>query len=222
MVNISDELSTKGIKWKFNCPAAPSMGGIWVRIVRSIKTALKVSLKEVNPKEEVLLTLPYKARYMVNSRPLAHISVDPSDPEAITPNQFWLLRPGGVQSYEGCPIKSRKQWRFSQALADIYWKRWVKEYRPTLIQRQKWHRKTAPIKVGDIAITVDDKAPRNNWLMGRVEETFSGKDGTIGIARVKTKNGLYIRPVSKLCEEYRASQGGECRIYFFVNCIYLF
>ncbi|KAG5869523.1 hypothetical protein JTB14_015734 [Gonioctena quinquepunctata] len=26
---------------------------------------------------------------------------------------------------------------------------------------------------------VDDKAPRNEWLMGRVEETYPGKDGTI-------------------------------------------
>lgn len=39
-----------------------------------------------------------KAEYMVNYRPLTHVSADLNDGEAITPNRFLLLRPGGKGS----------------------------------------------------------------------------------------------------------------------------
>lgn len=196
---ISNDLILNGCSWKFNCPGAPNMAGVWERMVKSIKTALKISMKNINPREEVLLTLLYEAEYMINSRPLTHISVDPGDLEAITPNHFLLLRPGGVPSYGVNSTCSKKQWRIAQSLADLYWRRWVQEYRPTLVRRQKWHDHTKPIQKGDVVIIVDEKAPRNEWLMGRIEETYPGNDGIIRVVKVKTNKGCYTRPVSKLC-----------------------
>ncbi|XP_074030342.1 uncharacterized protein [Leptinotarsa decemlineata] len=196
---ISEEVASKNIIWKFNPPGAPHMGGIWERMIRSIKTALKISLKSINPKEEVLVTLMSEIEYIINSRPLTHISVDPNEPEAITPNHFLLLRPGDVRSFGNVELSSRKQWRIAQALADTYWKRWVIEYRPTLLQRRKWHDKTNPIRIGDIVLIVDEKAPRNQWIIGKIEETFPGKDGVIRVVRIKNKHGTYVRPVTKVC-----------------------
>ncbi|XP_074030559.1 uncharacterized protein [Leptinotarsa decemlineata] len=186
---ISEEVASKNIIWKFDPPGAPHMGGIWERMIRSIKTALKISLKSINPKEEVLVTLMSEIEYIINSRPLTHISVDPNEPEAITPNHFLLLRPGDVRSFGNVELSSRKQWRIAQALADTYWKRWVIEYRPTLLQRRKWHDKTNPIRIGDIVLIVDEKAPRNQWIIGKIEETFPGKDGVIRVVRIRNKHG---------------------------------
>ena len=36
------------------------------------------------------------------------------------------------------------------------------------------------------------------WPLGRVVQTFSGKDGLVRVASVKTQKGVYKRPVHKL------------------------
>ena len=68
--------SENKIKWKFNPPSAPHMGGAWERLIRSVKTALVVILKDRAPREEVLLTALLEVEHCVNSRPLTHISFD--------------------------------------------------------------------------------------------------------------------------------------------------
>ena len=36
------------------------------------------------------------------------------------------------------------------------------------------------------------------WPLGRIVEVFSGKDGLVRVVNVKTKSGIYKRPVNKL------------------------
>ncbi|CAG7832787.1 unnamed protein product [Allacma fusca] len=69
---------------------SPNMCGAWERLVRSVKLALQVTLKERVPREDVLLTLLVEAEAVVNSRPLTFVSVDANDPETLTPNHFLL------------------------------------------------------------------------------------------------------------------------------------
>ncbi|XP_044572125.1 uncharacterized protein LOC123257373 [Drosophila ananassae] len=47
---IQSELSSKGIEWIFNCPANPSEGGVWERMVQCVKRVLRHTVKEVAPK----------------------------------------------------------------------------------------------------------------------------------------------------------------------------
>ncbi|XP_037297042.1 uncharacterized protein LOC119190090 [Manduca sexta] len=84
------EASRRAIRWRFIPPGAPFMGGAWERLVRSVKTALTVVLREKHPREETLSTLLAEVENTVNSRPLTHVSVSPEDPEALTPNHFLL------------------------------------------------------------------------------------------------------------------------------------
>lgn len=79
-------------------------------------------------------------------RPLIHILVDPIDPQANTRNHLLLLRPGSVRSSGQNILVTKKQWIFIQALADLYWKCWVQEYRGSLNYRHKRHQKGTPIK----------------------------------------------------------------------------
>jgi len=83
-------LGLKGINWHFNPPGASHMGGCLERLIQSVKTALSITLKERAPKEEILFTLMLEAESQVNSRPLTHVSVDPNDPESLTPNHFLI------------------------------------------------------------------------------------------------------------------------------------
>lgn len=49
---------------------------------------------------------------------------------------------------------TRKQWKFSQTLADRFWKRWVAEYLPTLTKRTKWLKSGKPVQVGNRVVNI--------------------------------------------------------------------
>ena len=129
---------SRQIRWTFNPPDAPHMGGAWERLVRSVKIALKHTLKETAPAEETLWTLLVEIEHMINSRPLTHVSTDPSDEEALTPNHFLIGSSSGylrLEKYELETINSRKQFEVVQKMANTFWKRWIREYLPTLLPR---------------------------------------------------------------------------------------
>ena len=86
-----------------------------------------------------------------------------------------------------------------QYLADLFWKRWTREYLPTLQQRQKWFQEKRNIHVGDVVLIIDDSAPRNSWPMGLVQAVFMDKQGHVRSVRVKTKTAVLVRPITKLC-----------------------
>ncbi|XP_072934985.1 uncharacterized protein [Epargyreus clarus] len=123
------------MEWRYIPPGAPNQGGAWERMVRSVKSALTATLNEKVPAEEVLHTLLTDAEYSINARPLTYVSVDPNDPEALTPNHFLLGSSAGLPYMGPCNEADRRTWRTSMALADQFWQRWVREYLPTLVPR---------------------------------------------------------------------------------------
>ncbi|XP_072940691.1 uncharacterized protein [Epargyreus clarus] len=84
------------------------------------------------------------------------------------------------------------------ALADQFWGRWVKEYLPTLIPRGQETRASRQLRVGDLVIVVDNTLPRNTWPRGIVERVHEGPDGIVRSADVRTRGGVFRRPVVKL------------------------
>ena len=198
---IADYLSQKDIQWHFNPPASPHFGGIWERLVQSCKKALKVVLHGQVVTDEVLETVFAETEALVNSRPLTEVSSDDSSLEAITPNHFLISRanpvlPCGVFSDK--EISSKKRWRQVQVVVDHVWSRWLKEYLPALIGRKKWNLPTHNLIVGDLVSVVDEKTQRGDWPLAHVRRIFPGKDDTIRVCEVKTKYGLYKKPVAKL------------------------
>ena len=189
-------------QWHFNPPDAPHMGGAWERLIRSVKIALNNALKEQVPTGEVLLTLLVEIEHMVNSRPLTHVSVDPRDEEALTPNHFLIGSSSGhlhLAKYEAEVQNPRNAFETAQCLANGFWKRWIREYLPTLLPRQKWHAATQLIKVGDIVLIVDYQVPRNSWKVGKVVEVFPNKsDNVTRVVNVRAGKKVFTRPVCKL------------------------
>ncbi|XP_063363571.1 uncharacterized protein LOC134652330 [Cydia amplana] len=184
--------------WRFIPPGAPNQGGAWERMVRSVKTALMATLHSRAPKEEVLATLLAEAEACVNARPLTHVSVDPRDPEALTPNHFLLNGPTGTSLTGPCGEVNRRAWKVSQALADSFWRRWVREILPTLAPRRSSATGERPLAVGDLVIVVDPSLPRNVWPRGVVERVYPGPDGGVRSAEVRTKGGVFRRPTTRL------------------------
>ena len=175
------------------------MGGAWERLIRSVKTSLAVVLKK--PKEEVLITALAEIEHSVNSRPLTHISPDPRDDEALTPNHFLIGSSSGesdVGRLNFNNLCTKKQWKLAQAYTEMFWRRWLREYLPTLLPRKKWFDKGLNIKNGDIVLIADEQVPRNEWRKGILTRTFPGRDGEVRIIEVKTAKGIFLRPNRKL------------------------
>lgn len=200
-----EKLSTWRIEWRFLPPASPYMGGAWERLVRSVKRALGSTLKNRALKEETLLTALAEAEHVVNSRPLTHVGVDPDDEEPLTPNHFLIGQPSGRPLLANFPkemeeVCVRKQWRLAQQLGDLFWRRWVKEYLPTLANRQKWRKKAEPLKIDDLVVITDPALPRNSWPRGRVIGVNTGADGQVRSVNIKTSTGEYHRPATKIAK----------------------
>ena len=117
-------LRRKTISWKFNPPYVSYMGGVWERVIRSIR--------------KIITAL--RGQQLVNEEMLRTMMADVQDLEPLTPSHLLLFRanfnlPPGVFAKKDTYCKRR--WRQVQYLSDIFWKRCLKEYLPTLQVRQK-------------------------------------------------------------------------------------
>lgn len=202
------------IKWSFNPPASPHMGGAWERLVHSVKKNLMFVMPQRKPTDELLQAALLEIENTINSRPLTHVPVDPQDPEAITPNHFILgsssgVKPSGVFTDDVFIL--RKNWKISQQIAQHFWVRWLREYVPIITRRSKWFTKAKPIETGDIVLIVDEKSPRNSWPLGKVISTHQGKDGQTRSASIQTSTGIYTRPAVKIAVLDVRDESENCR-----------
>lgn len=199
---IEDHLKQQGIQWMFNPPSGPHHGGVWERLIKSVKKILNVTLRLQTLDEESLHTLLCEAEAIINSRPITKASSDPNDLEVLTPNHLLLLRnkpslPPGL--FDRQDLYARRRWRQVQYMSEIFWKRWAREYLPQLQERQRWTRPSRNFLVGDIVLIVDDTAPRNSWITGKVIHAISDKAGMVRQVRIKTKTSVLDRPITKIC-----------------------
>ncbi|XP_069139358.1 uncharacterized protein [Argopecten irradians] len=177
------------------------MGGVWERQIRSVRKVLNVILRNQVLDDERLDTVFCEAESIVNTRPLTYVSDNPNDLDPLTPNHLLLLRPNNVVPMGIFKQQDRygRRWKQAQYLADQFWERWLAEYLPTLQLRKKWKTEKENFRIGDIVLVMDESTHRTNWPLGRVVETFPGKDCLVRSVKLKTKSTVLIRPVHKLC-----------------------
>ena len=198
---IGRELLRRDIQWYFNPPAASHQGGVWERLIRSVRKILHAMIGEHLVNEETLVTFLVEVEKILNSRPITRVSSDPSDLEPLTPNHILLLRhnPCSAPSEFEDSEKFQARWKHVHILANEFWARWVKEYLPMLQERQKWLKQRRNFKVGDLVIMKDTNIPRGQWPKALVQETFPDSDGVVRQVLVRSATGVFRRDVRKLC-----------------------
>ncbi|XP_077862497.1 uncharacterized protein LOC144344447 [Saccoglossus kowalevskii] len=199
-------LSQKNITLHFNPPSGSHFGGIWERQIRTIRKILYSLLRE---QMIHLQTLFCEVESIVNCRPISKVSKYLNDLGALTPNHLLLLQANQLPS-PGIFNKSdsyvQHRWRQVQYLADVFWKRWTREYLLLLQERQKCTTSRRNLQVGDIVLFVDNNAPGNSWPMGRFREVMQDYKDLVRIVRVKTRMTSLLRPVDKICMILMADQ----------------
>ncbi|XP_052890062.1 uncharacterized protein LOC128298349 [Anopheles moucheti] len=184
---LKSRFNSPELKWSFNPPAAPHFGGSWERLVQSVKKILCSFNLPRLPTDELLLSTLTEVEMMVNSRPLTYLPIDDELDCPITPNHLLLGSADGSKAaafFDDSPTSIRSLWGALQTNADIFWKRWIADYLPTLTRRTKWFHPVPPIQVGDVVVIADGNLPRNTWPMGRVLEVTRAKGGQVRRAMV--------------------------------------
>ena len=162
---VTQEFIDRGITWKYSPPAGSHFGGVYERLIGSCKRAMQAVLENRSVTDEVLRTVFAEVASLLNSRPLTNVPTDPSEPDPLTPYHFLLgeahlhQAPDVEEAFDGI---TRRKWKQAQFIVDQLWRRWMKEYLPTLIEREKWHRSTRPLQIGDQVMVVDECSIR--WL----------------------------------------------------------
>ena len=198
---IADFLLQRNVQWAFNPPCGshhgrPSMGALHKNSKKGLKRTGQGALDD-----EGLSTFMCVAESILNSRPLTKVSDDARDLEPLTPN-YLLLRysqsfPPGISAKED--IYSRRRWRQVQYLSDVFWRRWVKEFLPTLQERQKCFRPRRNFQIGDIVLLIHEKSPRGLWPLARITGVKTNqRDRLVRSVTPKTKSSTFERPVDKI------------------------
>jgi hypothetical protein len=202
-------------EFKLNTPTASHAGGVWERMIRTVRNVLDGLLEGHGTQldDESLRTLLCEVESIVNSRPMAGLHNCEEGP--LTPNQLLTMKtrvlmppPGEFQRTD---LYLVKRWRRVQYLANYFWERWRKSYLLALQTRQKWNVPRRNMAQGDIVLLKDEVTVRNRWKTGRVEEAHQDDDGLVRNVKVTVgdpeldKNGrrvrqqsLLVRPVQKL------------------------
>ena len=199
---IAKQLALRNIEWKFIPPISPWMGGAWEIMVKLTKRALRSVTNDRPMYEEVLRTFIIEVESTLNSRPLTSLSDDPKDVLVLTPNHFLtgkLTKYFQSKEFTSSNLNSRKRWRSVQALANMFWARFIKEYLPTLQQRKKWNKIIRNFMVNDIVLVKDENVPRSYLPLARIIDVHKGNDGIVRSCKLKLGNNTLVRPCDKLC-----------------------
>ena len=68
---------------------------------------------------------------------------------------------------------------FMERIVNGFWKKWHRDYFPTLIVRQKWHVDRRNVSIGDVVIVQDTNSLRGQWKLAQVIEVESSRDGKV-------------------------------------------
>ena len=76
---------------------------------------------------------------------------------------------------------------FNDKIVDSFWKKWTRDFLPSLIIRQKWHFEKRNLCIGDIVIFQDSNVIKACWKLGEVVITHKGKDGKVRNVNIRYK-----------------------------------
>ena len=192
------------IEWQRITAKAAFRAGVWERLIKSTKRILATLLGKEDATLETFRTILHQAEFIMNHRPITHVSNDPKDMTALTPACFihGASTPNITNQCDALGPIQLEDMRFahnrSLAMSNALWKRWINEYITTLRTRSKWFNTVENIKKDQMVVLVDETKIRKDWKLGRVT-AVRGENGLVRTVKVRTGNGRELeRDVTKI------------------------
>ncbi|GFT48929.1 integrase catalytic domain-containing protein [Nephila pilipes] len=90
-----------------------------------------------------------------------------------------------------------KRKQYQTTLLKHFWNKWKTQY---LLDLKTVHHFKSPnihkdVKVDDVVLVERSSKSKLLWDLGTIQETFQGRDGHVRACVVKTKKGLFRKPV---------------------------
>ena len=175
--------SHQGMEWSFNKSAnAPFQNGCSESLIRLVKRGISMSVGNNVLSFNELLTAFYEIANLLNERP---IGIKPGNELSLgsylCPNDLLLGRnnkrvPKGIfDTSEG----TNKRYQFINKIVSSFWKKWTRDFFPTLIIRQKWHVESRNLREGDIVLVQEKTALKGSWKLAEVCKAHISKDGKV-------------------------------------------
>ena len=173
----------QGLIWSFNKSAnAPFQNGCSEALIRLVKRGILISVGNNILSYSELLSAFYEIANLLNERP---IGIKPGNDLSLgsylCPNDLILGRnnirvPHGIFDDSDNIVK---RYQFINQVVSSFWKKWQRDFFPTLIIRQKWHVKRRNVRVGDIVLVQDKDAFKGVWKLAQVAKTVYGSDDMV-------------------------------------------
>ena len=184
-------LERVGVEWTFNLEKAPWWGGIFERLIQSVKRCLRKTIGQAKFSYDELNTALVEIEAILNSRPLTYVTLQDFE-EPLTPSHLLIGRrilslpddlnyiDDGDEEFVVDSENLQRRTRYLNNVINHFWKRWTKEY---LLELRNAHRyqninqSFLPPREGDIVVVHDSDTPRGFWKVARITKLITGKDG---------------------------------------------
>lgn len=201
--DILNYTSDNSIEFSFIPPYSPHFGGLWEAGVKSCKYHLRRIVGNAHLTYEELSTVLAQIEAVLNSRPISPMSTDPTDLLPLSPAHFLIGRPltAPADKKDLTMTATHRLPRYDriEQMRQNFWRRWATEYISELQKRTKWQSNQDTLLPNTLVLIKEDHLPPLKWQLGRVQETFPGRDGLSRVAVIKTATGIIKRTYPKLC-----------------------
>ena len=188
-----------GFEWSFSAPDAPWMNGVTEALVKSVKKALNTAIGSQVMRFSELQTVLYEASQLVNQRPIGRHPTDPTEGSYLCPNDLLLGRATNTVPQGPFNERATDKYRFDfiQCVVEAFWKKWNRNYFPSLLIQAKWHTARRNLEIGDTVLMQDSNAIRGQWKLGLVSAVHPGSDGRVRRVDVSYKNNSVDEPATR-------------------------
>lgn len=173
----------EGVTWTFNKPSdAPWYNGASEALIKSVKRGLCIAIGKSVLNFGELQSALFGIANLMNERP---IGVKPGFSlelgNYLCPNDLLLGRsssycPSGMYDING---DNKRRLEYVQKIVESFWRKWQRDFFPSMLIRQKWHTVRRNVQVDDVVLVQDSNIVRGAWKLAQVIKADPGRDGVV-------------------------------------------
>ena len=174
---------SRGFKWEISPADSPWRQGKAERRIAVVKRLVKLSVGDTRLTPLELQTALFEIADICNQRPIGGLSKPRDDGTyaVITPNE--LIKPPGDVFPDDTPIVDNltmaARYRVVSHVAKCFWQKWCVLVGPSLVTRQKWHKESRNMFVGDLVMIADSSKIKGKYRLGIIVATKTSNDGQL-------------------------------------------